>query len=289
MVGAAQPAPEQPVSAALDYARRGWPVLPLWWPQNAGCACGAGDCASPGKHPLGTLARHGVLDATTDPTRIARWWARQPLANVGVATGRASGIVVVDVDPRHDGPRHLAQLERQYLDLPRTVEVVSGGGGRHLYFEHRDGPIPSGANLVPGVDLRGDGGYVIAPPSLHASGRRYRWRTTQSPHELALASLPAWLADVARHRDEPSGALRERRLLTPADPVDRLTFRELMAEVGVHPGNREQEMHRCPWHADEHPSLSVHWTAAVFHCFGCEVGGGIGTLRRLVRGERWPW
>jgi hypothetical protein len=106
---------------------------------------------------------------------------------------------------------------------------------------------------------------------------------------LTPAALPAWLADVARHRVEPAGALRGRRLLAPAEPADQRTFRELMARAGVVPGGREQEMHRCPWHADEHPSLSVHWTAAVFHCFGCVAGGGIGTLRRLVEGERWPW
>jgi hypothetical protein len=233
--------------------------------------------------------RHGVLDATTEAARIARWWSTYASANIGVATGRVSRLVVVDVDPRHDGPRHLAQLERRYLDMPRTAEVVSGGGGRHLYFEHRDDALPSGASLVPGVDVRGDGGYIVAPPSLHASGQRYRWQPGQSPEELALASLPAWLADLARHRGEPSSALSDRRVLTPADSIDQLAFRELMAAAGIRPGGREQEMHRCPWHPDAHPSLSVHWTAAVFHCFGCQVGGGIGTLRRLVRGERWPW
>jgi len=291
--------------AALGYAERGWPVLPVWWPEfvdgrgdEAGrCACGDAECGSAGKHPLGLVARHGVLDATTEIEQIERWWGRFPLANVGVATGDRSGVVVIDIDARHDGASRLAAVERRYLPLPRTVEAETGGGGRHLYFAHRDGEVPSAVGIVPGVDVRGEGGYVVAPPSLHASGLEYAWLPGQSPVELAPAALPAWLADLARHQAEPSRVVggedgdpeRPRRPLLPATPADRLTFQELMAEVGVHPGGREQEMHRCPWHDDRHPSLSVHWGAAVFHCFGCEVGGGIGTLRRLVAGEEMPW
>jgi hypothetical protein len=235
------------------------------------------------------VVRHGALDAALDAGRIRRWWRRAPLANLGVATGTASRLVVLDVDPRHDGPAHLAQLEGRYRRLPATVEAVSGGGGRHLYFAHAGDPIPTAAGLLGGLDVRGDGGYIVAPPSRHASGGRYRWRPSYGPSERAPAALPAWLAHLARHGGEPAGALRGRRPLAPASPADRRVFRELMAEIGVTPRSGNQEMHRCPWHPDEHPSLSVHWGAAVFHCFGCEVGGGIGTLRAMLRERGWPW
>ncbi|MBW1987895.1 MAG: bifunctional DNA primase/polymerase, partial [Deltaproteobacteria bacterium] len=71
-----------PLEAALSYARRGWPVIPVWWSSQGQCACGVSDCSSPGKHPLGALVPHGVKDAATSPEVIKSWWHRYPAANV---------------------------------------------------------------------------------------------------------------------------------------------------------------------------------------------------------------
>src|SRR6266702_6180297 len=83
---------------ASAYAARGWAVLPLWWSEGAGCACGRPDCPNAGKHPLGGLVPHGLEQATTDARQIERWWAVQPTANIGLRTGAVSGLVVLDVD-----------------------------------------------------------------------------------------------------------------------------------------------------------------------------------------------
>jgi len=174
----------QLVDAALGHASRGWPVLPAWWLDADGCARGTPDCAAPAKHPIGPLVRHGVLDAAIAAQTIVRWWRRFPGANVGIATGPASGIVVLDVDARHDGARHLEQLERCYLPLPRTVKVVTGGGRGHLYFAHRDGAVPtaaggSAASTAPAATAQSSGTgserkrrTASAQPLTTASGRR---------------------------------------------------------------------------------------------------------------------
>jgi hypothetical protein len=160
-------------------------VLPLHTPDQHGrCSCGHGDCPNPGKHPR---TRHGLRDASTNAARIQAWWAGWPHANVGVATGR---LVVVDVDDAH-GRAALAALEHAHRRLPRTLTAATGQGA-HLYFhagEHR--VANSVGRLGAGLDVRGRGGYVVARPSLHADGHRYRWSVRQRP-----APLPSWLAEL---------------------------------------------------------------------------------------------
>lgn len=159
------------LAAALGYAGRGWAVLPLHHPTSSGCSCGRGDCRTPAKHPRNT---HGVTEATKEPARIRLWWRRWPQANVAIATGAISGLVVVDVDPRHGGDESIHALEAKHGVAP-TLEVATGGGGRHLYFRHPGGLVTNKVGVAPGVDVRGDGGYVVAPPSIHMSGQAYRW------------------------------------------------------------------------------------------------------------------
>lgn len=175
-------------SAALTYARRGWSVLPLWWAEEGGCACGGTDCGSPGKHPLGILVPQGVKEATTDPETIRHWWQRYPRANVGVATGPVSGLLVMDIDLRHGG--HPDQLPGP---VPHTPTVRTGGGGWHLYLAWPEGikRLPRALPGCPGVDLKGFEGYVVAPPSCHVSGACYRWEV--SPQDVSPAPCPAWL------------------------------------------------------------------------------------------------
>lgn len=161
--------------AALDYAQRGWHVFPVYEPMEDGrCSCGKTDCSSPAKHPR---TRHGVLEATTDQVRIRAWWTQWPDANIGLATGRKSRIVVMDIDPRHGGDKSLAEFEAHMGRMPETLECLTGGGGRHFYLRAPEFPIKNKVNLMPGIDFRGDGGYVIAPPSGHISGGLYKWKS----------------------------------------------------------------------------------------------------------------
>src|SRR5262249_6367249 len=120
------------------------------------------------------------------------WWTHFQNANIGIATGKLSGFIVLDIDPRHGGEDSLEQLEQQYGKLPDTVIARTRGGGKHILFTHPGGNIKNSAsNLGPGLDIRGDGGYIVVPNSLHASGNSYEWVT----EEMELAQLPQWLLE----------------------------------------------------------------------------------------------
>ncbi len=183
--------PFSPGVAALSYAARGWAVVPLHTPHLQGCSCEQDCGSSAGKHPR---TRHGLKEASRSPDRIWRWWRRWPDANVGIRTGRESGLVVRDVDVRHGGDTSLEALEATYDRLPPTLTALSGGGGKHLYFLYPGSHIPNSAQLgrFSGLDVRGDGGYIVAPPSLHQSGQHYAWEVLSYP----VAALPPWLCDL---------------------------------------------------------------------------------------------
>jgi hypothetical protein len=180
--------------AALAYAARGWPVFPLHAPDERGrCSCGDAACGDVGKHPR---TAHGFKDATTDPEAIRRWWARWPDANIGLPA-EAAGLAVLDIDPRHGGDDSRAAFEAEHGALPATVESLTGGGGRHLCFRHPGGRVASRA-IAPGLDIKADGGYIVAPPSRHASGRRYAWEVSSHPEDVPLAPLPPALLSRVR-------------------------------------------------------------------------------------------
>ena len=185
-----QPILLKPIEAALIYANRfKWAVLPLHSIEGGRCTCGRADCSSPGKHPR-TL--RGVKDATTEIAIIRDWWYEWPNANVGIATGATSGFFVLDVDGE-EGEKSLRELEKQHGALPETVESITGGGGRHLFFRWPGRAIKNKVALAPGLDIRADGGYIVAPPSNHTSGRRYEWKYLD---EMPLAEAPMWLIDM---------------------------------------------------------------------------------------------
>ena len=139
-----------------------------------------------GKHPR-TL--HGLKDATCEEPRIQEWWSQWPDANVGIVTGAKSGLVVVDIDPRNGGDDSFADLERTYGSLPKTIQSLTGGGGQHYFFQHPGGSIKS-RPMAEGVDVKADGGYVVAPPSEHFSGRTYAWEGSSHLDDIPLAQLP---------------------------------------------------------------------------------------------------
>jgi len=186
--------------AALSYSERGWPVFPCWWVRGRGlCACGRQECSHPGKHPLGLAAPGGCTNATTDGKRVESWWTSWPLANVAIATGLESHLVVLDIDPRNGGDDSYSALEARHGRLPDTARSLTGGGGFHEYYAHPgDRQLPCRRNLggIPGIDLKADGGYVIAPPSTHGSGRTYAWDATAHPDDLVLAVLPRLLTEL---------------------------------------------------------------------------------------------
>jgi hypothetical protein len=156
--------------AALAYAQAGIPVLPLHTPTGKGrCSCGRGDCDRVGKHPRWhpRLISAGLHHASTDPARIDAWWSAWPTANIGLRTGAVCDVCDIDTPEGLQGVQHLLG------EAPPLPTVRTGSGGYHVYVA----PTGAGnrARLLPGVDWRGAGGYVVAPPSLHACGERYRW------------------------------------------------------------------------------------------------------------------
>ena len=153
------------LGAALAYARRGVPVFP---------------CEPGGKRPL---THNGFWDSTTETRRIRAWWSRWPAANVGVPTGARSGLVVLDIDPRGGGFESLALLERKNGPLPEAARSRTGGGGVHVFFRYP--PMETVRNsagaLGAGLDVRGEGGYVVVPPSRTRSA--YEWIDRSPPAE----------------------------------------------------------------------------------------------------------
>jgi hypothetical protein len=177
---------------ALNLAALGWEVLPLHSIREGRCTCRRRRCGSPGKHPR---SEHGVLDATSDWWVVRHWWRVWPEANLGVATGPASGVWVLGPD----GPAGLAALDvlaAAHGGLPPTVTARTGGGGRHLYWRWPVREVTNRSNhrRLP-IDVRGRGGYVVAPPSVNARGP-YAWEA--SPFLSAPAEAPDWLLDWLR-------------------------------------------------------------------------------------------
>lgn len=182
-------------AAAEAYARvMDWRVCPVWWPRPDGqCACGHGRHGrAVGKHPV--IANWPAL-ATTDASTIRSWWDQWPMANIGIATGLASDLTALDVDPDHGGADSLADCVARYGPLPNGPVSLTGGGGQHVLFVAAD----RRANVIgfkPGLDFRADGGLIVAPPSRHASGSRYRWEVASHPLDHPLPTLPHWLRDA---------------------------------------------------------------------------------------------
>ncbi|GAA1562561.1 hypothetical protein GCM10009789_14670 [Kribbella sancticallisti] len=187
------------LTAALEAAGRGWPVFMLGRSKRPVANCDT--CRSATGHDpatCGHLTCHGFYAATTDPARIAAIVAAVPRGQLAVRTGAVSGLLVVDVDPAHGGDESLSGLVAAGL-VPRTLRVITGSGGQHLYYRHPGQAVPSRPMPGrPGIDIKADGGYVVLPPSVHhRTGCRYRWATTSRSHvremppALVAACLPA--------------------------------------------------------------------------------------------------
>jgi putative DNA primase/helicase len=207
--------PDMPDSTYLEHARLyqrlGLFLVPEARPVRGPdgqliCDCFRGaDCGDPGKHPR----QAGWRDEWVN---VLRWW-RGNHTNIGIATGAVSKIVALDVDPRHGGDRTLAELEEQHGQLPPTWRLLTGGGGSHLVFRHPGFYVKSGSDVLgEGLDLKGDGGKITAPPSLHISGRRYRIDPERHPDNTRLARLPVWVLEMIERN-------QQRRRIRPERPV----------------------------------------------------------------------
>lgn len=223
-------------TAAQQYARRGWSVFPLW---------------PSGKKPR---TKRGFKDATTAPQQVADWWEKWRSANIGLATGTVSGVVALDVDCKAGKPglESLDKLEAEHGELV-TLRARTPSGGQHLFFRVPAEGVGCKTDFLPGLDFRGDGGYVVVAPS-QISGKAYRWENEGTP----IAEMPAWLLElVGTKTKKAKGAATE--------PVETLTIGEALA--GVQEGSRNDTIFRLAcmlrqdgWDFDQ--SLALVRTAA---------------------------
>jgi len=182
------------VTEALPLLGYGFSLIPVHHPVKGGCSCKRPDCSSPAKHPY--PARWQEV-TSKQPDAIKAWWRGfGGDINAGVVTGKASGVVVLDVDVRHGGLDSLENIQTKYGKLPDTATVETGSGGFHFYFKDPGG-IKNAVNIFEsGIDFLGDNGFVVSPGSEHASGGTYGWYDEQTPDSVGFAQLPKWLYDL---------------------------------------------------------------------------------------------
>lgn len=232
------------LKAAIVHARKGRAVLPLHWPLHDGkCSCRDSKCDKTAKHPL---THHGLKDASIDLQTICGWWDRWPDANLGLLTGSASGLVVVDVDG-DAGRASLAALTAQFGSLPDTTQSKTKRG-HHIFFQYpkAQGIRGSVGQLGVGLDIRAEGGYVVIPPSRHQAGQ-YQWE-----NKKPLADIPSWLlsklvSPVTQHSSDspttdriPQGQ-RNQTLASLAGTMRKRAMTQEAIELALLAENR----HRC--------------------------------------------
>src|SRR5437016_10475698 len=197
LMAEASPSTAAMLDHALGYLARGWSIFPVCTPVPGTSHCHQHvECDNPGKAPL--VKWKAFQSERASEQTVRNWWHRWPTANIGLATGALSGVVVVDLDG------DLATREA----LSRGVDIgpwayTGRVGGRHLYFSYRDdAPTIYAKPKTVGIDFRGQGGYVLLPPSLHQSGNRYRW--AESP-DTELSELPRWVDELGHQSDGSNG------------------------------------------------------------------------------------
>lgn len=213
--GFTMPALETMMDWALFWAGQGIPVFPLHEVYDGICTCtctrkrcsgdkhGCGaSCANKGKHPRWHRddLPNGVESATVNFSQIRRWWMRWSTANVGGAMGGAMQLVALDFDPRHGGDLSLNDLLEAHGDgWLQTLTFKTGSGGFHFVFQYPASQVlrNSAGEVGPGVDTRGEGGYIVLPPSIHSSGNLYEMYRV-----VPVIPAPEWLLEVFRPKPE---------------------------------------------------------------------------------------
>jgi hypothetical protein len=212
------------LTAALEYGKRGWRVFPiLAVTASGGCECADGlECDKAGKHPA--IAGWNK-EASTNPAQIEEWWGKRPDRGVGIATGEESGITVLDVDGE-EGVEELGKLSVG-SGMPPTPCVQSRPGRYHYYFQYIKGVKSNSKKLGAHLDTRGDGGYVVAPPSRHATGSTYSW--LQAPDRVALAEWPEFLNEKTKEKKKAGRPAKE--TFNPANPADVARVNEALTYI----------------------------------------------------------
>jgi hypothetical protein len=231
--------------SAFSLVQFGWKVFPL--------ATGAKIPMIPAKS-----GGRGCLDATDDEEIIGEWDRRYPSANIGLACGIPSGIIVIDIDPRNGGTSSVEKFAARKQILPPTVEVATANGGRHLYYAWQPELKNSKSALGPGIDIKTTGGYVVAPPSVLDGGKKYTW--VNSPLGEHLPRLPMWVVAALKPKPEPkyTGSTAARDLPKTINGLVRT-----VANAGV--GNRNN---------------ALYWAA----CSAAEDGIPAGTIMAALLG-----
>ncbi len=226
----------QPKDVALSYLDRGWPIFPC---RHADETTDNFDPETGEVEVLKVktpLTANGFKAATRFKHIIERWWRDWPEAMVGVPTGERIQAWVLDIDPRHNGHITLEQMEAEYGNLPATLTATTASGGKHYYFRHMAG-VRNRGNLGEGVDVRGDGGYVIAPGSVTAAGGRYEWDNDFEP-----VDAPSWLLDLVVRRTPEQPAIRHGGVVTNSAYVNAAVDRELADLANEPMGNRNNAL-----------------------------------------------
>jgi Bifunctional DNA primase/polymerase, N-terminal len=277
------------LDAALGYAARGIPVYPVHWPRRSSgratlaCSCQQGPaCDRPAKHPL---VRHGIHDATTSPAQLERWWQRWPHANLGLATGIVFD--ALDVDGRA-GLAALLQLARTAgLRLSGPLVATGGGGWHHWYAPTGLGNRPPRG--LAHVDWRGIGGCVLAPPSRHVSGERYRW--LRDLDRTPLPEIPATLRALL-NPDRPTTTVPA-RTVEPAGPGHPYGRRVLAAELAAlgraTAGHRNRTLNRCAFKVYRYVAgglLDDQEVTFAFTTTALAIGLGAAEIRRTLASAR---
>lgn len=166
--------------------------FPVYGVQNNVCLCKEGlNCKTPGKHPS---INKGFYSATNKVEELQRLLKSRKYPNIGIRTGKISNLIALDIDPKNDGYESIKKLKASW---PITPTSETGSGGEHRLFTYPINLIvKSTTDLLPGVDIRAEGGYIVAPPSLHVSGRRYSWDTNFNLDSVEIAPPPDWLIEL---------------------------------------------------------------------------------------------
>lgn len=213
-MASAEPSEMPMIEHALAYLEQGYPVFPVCSPKMSTHYHGQTICTNPGKTPLVPWAPFQERLPTDPEVRV--WWIRWPNANIGMATGVLSGVLVLDAD---GGDARKECLRRGGLDATRAVWTGKVGGA-HYHLAYPGGDIRNFARRLPGTDMRAQGGYVLMPPSLHASGNTYKW--IPGTEGLPLAPVPEWLNELIHERGPDFGAASEGEYREPLDTEEAL-------------------------------------------------------------------
>lgn len=251
------------IDHAMAYVRAGWSIFPL----------------TPGtKIPF--AGTRGFKDATADVEQITKWWTQHPNANIGLATGKRSGVWVIDVDMKNgkDGCASLKAFAAQFKDVPQgTKRVRTPSGGFHLYVEYDEAaPVGNRADVLSGIDIRGDGGYVVLPPSSTAVGE-YSWAADAESTKVAPATswflaLPNHLGEVRASHGHGAAEKRDRSRRLPWDMSLDLRRQSGITIEKTCVG--QKYTCRCPFHDDGTKSAFFYRKSSAYgflYCSACDT------------------